>query len=97
MVHTTRESSAKICLTSAHFCVETMLVQKYCQSKQITWTAPTGHSYTSHPHDYRPDDPTEHLTDGPRFTRYILDQAARPSRPPPPPSPPAPAADPPPF
>ncbi len=22
---------------------------------RITWTTPTGHSYTSHPHDYRPD------------------------------------------
>ena len=26
---------------------------------RITWTTPTGHSYTSHPHDYRPD-PTVH-------------------------------------
>ncbi|MDQ3988910.1 MAG: HNH endonuclease [Actinomycetota bacterium] len=24
---------------------------------RITWTTPTGHSYTSHPHDYRPDPP----------------------------------------
>src|SRR5262245_57580419 len=48
---------------------------------QITWTTPTGRTYTTNPHDYRPDD-------GPDPTAYILREAERrrtrrPERPPP--------------
>ena len=67
---------------------------------RITWTTPTGHSYTSRPHDLtEPDDPAERLTDGRGFARYVLDRAARPSRsyPRPPLPTPPPAADPPPL
>jgi hypothetical protein len=50
----------------------------------ITWTTPTGHRYTSSPHDYRNDDDR---FDGAAHTAYILEQAKRRSGPAPPPVP----------
>ncbi len=32
---------------------------------RITWTTPTGHTYTSHPHDYRPEPPQPPPSDDP--------------------------------
>lgn len=59
----------------------------------ITWTTPTGHRYTSHPHDYRAD---PHLDDDLDHTRYVLERSRRRTGPAPPPAQ-THADDPPPF
>jgi hypothetical protein len=42
----------------------------------ITYTTPTGHTYTSQPHDYRPNPPPEHDPDQARWPNQFTDPPA---------------------
>jgi hypothetical protein len=68
-----------MCIVGIRYVVGGKVVQH--RDGQITWTTPTGHSYTSNPYDYRVADDSDPIFD---YVKRLALREARPPDPPPP-------------